>query len=165
MKEHLVTQLKTQISDLERFIEFLQGTNIFCSTLSLITSACVPPPHFTSCFAHSAPCVLVWLWCTGNERRNHVDDSGLAVCCTSSLSEWFVAVWRPPPWLCLYPVALFPVSTTVHELLDSQDERTAGLWNIINHSPDHTMSFHVRLESSALPPWEPQISLNLYCTG
>lgn len=41
MKEHLVTQLKTQISDLERFIEFLQGTNIFCSTLSVITSACV----------------------------------------------------------------------------------------------------------------------------
>ena len=46
MKEHLVIQLKTQISDLERFIEFLQGTNIFCSTLSLITSACVS--HRTS---------------------------------------------------------------------------------------------------------------------
>ncbi|XP_066995426.1 RUN domain-containing protein 1 [Anabrus simplex] len=29
MKEHLVTQLKTQISDLERFIEFLQGDGTF----------------------------------------------------------------------------------------------------------------------------------------
>lgn len=28
MKEQLVTQLKTQIMDLERFINFLQGTNI-----------------------------------------------------------------------------------------------------------------------------------------
>lgn len=41
MKEHLVTQLKTQISDLERFIEFLQGTNILCNTLSLISFAYV----------------------------------------------------------------------------------------------------------------------------
>jgi hypothetical protein len=36
MKEHLVIQLKTQISDLERFIEFLQGTNNMCNTVSLI---------------------------------------------------------------------------------------------------------------------------------
>lgn len=29
--------------------------------------------------------------------------------------------------LCLYTTALFPVLTAVRELLDSQDERTAGL--------------------------------------
>ena len=30
MKEQLVSQLKTQVTDLERFIEFLQKGNYFC---------------------------------------------------------------------------------------------------------------------------------------
>jgi len=165
MKEHLVTQLKTQISDLERFIEFLQGTNIFCSTWSLITSACVSPPHFTSCFCAQCPvcvsfAVMHWKWM----RKScwWFWSCGML----HFVIEWVVCcVLKVVPWLCLYTVVLFPVLTALHALLDSQHERTAGLWNIINHSPDHMMSLPVRLESSALPPWEPQISFSLYCTS
>ncbi|PSN47882.1 RUN domain-containing protein 1 [Blattella germanica] len=45
MKEHLVTQLKTQISDLERFIEFLQGEGTSEKSLKNRTCTCNCPVH------------------------------------------------------------------------------------------------------------------------
>ena len=142
MKEHLVTQLKTQISDLERFIEFLQGTNILCGTLLLIASACVS--NFTlRCALCTVLCVLVLLWCTGSEHRNFVDDSGLVAWYTLSLVGGFWCF--EGHWLCLSTTALFPMLAVLHGLLDSEDEHTAVLWNIITTHPltrSHDVTSH-----------------------
>ncbi|CAG2056806.1 unnamed protein product, partial [Timema podura] len=45
MKEHLVTQLKTQISDLERFIQFLQGDGTPVEYLKHKECTCTCPDH------------------------------------------------------------------------------------------------------------------------
>jgi hypothetical protein len=166
MKEHLVTQLKTQISDLERFIEFLQGTNIMCSTVSLITSACVSnfTWHHTLCTVRF---VLVLLWCTKHWMRKFYWWFWSCGMLHLSSGEWCQTFWRPSTNCTYIPLHFFCVGCS---------SGTAWLWRwmhcrpLKHHDPlthlcTHTLSHPIRLESSAAHLWQHLISLKLYCTG